>query len=132
VISDLRLIVQAKAHQNRTVIIATEGVFAYRDLLDASARVAACLLNGDDDLQEKRVAFLIPPGFHYVATQWGIWRAGDIALPLCTSHPQPELEYVIADSGAEIVIAHPNFLRPENRFWNPYFKIHSHRAGRAA
>ena len=55
------------------------------------------------------MAFLIPPGFDYVATQWGIWRAGGIAVPLCVMHPQPELAYVIANCGATIVIAHPNF-----------------------
>ncbi len=119
---DLALITRAEAHHNRTAVIAAEGVFTYRDLLDASARVAACLLNGDDDLHEKRVAFLIPPGFHHVATQWGIWRAGGMAVPLCVSHPRPELEHVIDDSGAEIVVAHPDFettLHPiaEARGW---------------
>jgi malonyl-CoA/methylmalonyl-CoA synthetase len=114
-ILSLSLIARAEMHRDRTAIIATEGVFTYQDLLDASARVAACLLNGEADLQEKRVAFLIPPGFHHVAIQWGIWRAGGMAVPLCVSHPRPELEYVIDDSGAAIVIAHPDFakiLRP--------------------
>ncbi len=110
-IADLSLLTRAEEHQTRTAIIATEGIFTYGDLLDASARVAACLLNGEDDLREKRVAFLIPPGFHYVATQWGIWRAGGTAVPLCVSHPQPELEYAIDDSGAEIVVAHPDFAK---------------------
>ncbi len=34
---------------------------------------------------------------------------------MCVSHPKPELDYVIADSGASIIIAHPDFeavLRP--------------------
>jgi malonyl-CoA/methylmalonyl-CoA synthetase len=106
---DFQLVVHAKKHQNQIAIIASEGVFTYRQLLEASAQVAACLLNDVDDLREKRVAFLVPPGFHYVATQWGIWRAGGMAVPLCVSHPRPELEYVIDDSGAETVIAHPDF-----------------------
>ena len=33
--------------------------------------------------------FLVPPGFHYVALQWGIWRAGE-AVPLSLFHPRPE------------------------------------------
>ncbi len=37
----------------------------------------------------------IPPGFDHVAVQWGIWRAGGIAVPLAISHPPPELEYVL-------------------------------------
>ena len=78
-------------------------------MLDASARVAACLLAGRDDLAEARVAFLAPPGFHYVAIQWGIWRAGGIAIPLAVSHPPAELEYVIRDAEAETVVVHGDF-----------------------
>jgi malonyl-CoA/methylmalonyl-CoA synthetase len=40
-----------------------------------------------------------------VATQWGIWRAGGIAVPLCTTHPEPELAYAIAEADAAIVVA---------------------------
>jgi malonyl-CoA/methylmalonyl-CoA synthetase len=39
----------------------------------------------------------------------GVWRAGGIAVPLCVSHPDPELEYVLGDSGAEVLIASPEF-----------------------
>ena len=71
--------------------------------------MAACLLAGRDDLAEARVAFLAPPGFAYVATQWGIWRAGGIAVPLAISYPPPELEYVIHDADAEVVVVHRDF-----------------------
>ena len=107
--SSLPLVARAEAHDDRTAIVAPEGTFTYRDLLDASARVAACLLDGRPDLGESRVAFLAPAGWHYVAAQWGIWRAGGIAVPLATSHPPAELEYVIRDADAEIVLAHPDF-----------------------
>src|SRR5207245_8929576 len=76
---------------------------------DASARVAASLLDGAGDLHEQRVAFLTRPGFDYAAVQWGIWRAGGIAVPLCVSHPRSELEYVILDADADTVVAHPAF-----------------------
>jgi malonyl-CoA/methylmalonyl-CoA synthetase len=108
-VSELPLIARARGHGDRTAILAPEGVFTYRRLLDASARAAAALLDGAGDLHEKRVAFLTPPGFEYAAVQWGIWRAGGIAVPLCVSHPRPELEYVILDADAEIVVAHPAF-----------------------
>jgi len=99
------LVARAHGHAERTAITAAEGTFSYRDLLDASARVAAFLLGPRDDLREARVAFLASPGFHYVATQWGIWRAGGVAVPLATSHPPPELEYVIRDADAAVVVA---------------------------
>ena len=99
------LVDPAQRHAERTAITAAEGSFTYRDLLDGSARVAACLLGPRDDLREARVAFLASPGFHYVATQWGIWRAGGVAVPLAPSHPPPELEYVIRDADASVVVA---------------------------
>ncbi len=99
------LVARAYGCTERTAIGAAEGSFSYRDLLDASARVAACLLGPRDDLCEARVAFLASPGFPYVATQWGIWRAGGVAVPLATSHPPPELEYAIRDADAAVVLA---------------------------
>ncbi|MDZ8094641.1 MAG: acyl-CoA synthetase [Nostoc sp. DedQUE05] len=106
---NLPLIIRAKEHNEKTAIVTTDGAFTYRDLLYTSSQIATNLLQNIGDLQEQRVAFLIPPGFEYVATQWGIWLAGGIAVPLCISHPRPELEYVITNSGASIIIAHPNF-----------------------
>jgi len=111
----LPLIAQAEAHRDRTALVTPEGAFTYGDLLDASARVATTLLASQSDLAEARVAFLVPPSFHHVAVQWGIWRAGGVAVPLAVSHPAPELEYVVRDAGAEIVIGAPEFataLRP--------------------
>jgi len=99
------LVARAYGCSERTAITAAEVSFSYRDLLDASARVAACLLGPRDDLREARVAFLASPGFHYVAAQWGIWRAGGVAVPLATSHPPPELEYAIRDADAGVVVA---------------------------
>jgi malonyl-CoA/methylmalonyl-CoA synthetase len=106
---NLPLIIRAEEHSEKIAIVTTDGSFTYRDLLHTSSQIATSLLQNTEDLQEERVAFLIPPGFEYVATQWGIWRAGGIAVPLCVSHPRPELEYVITNSGASIIVAHPNF-----------------------
>ncbi|MFZ5817933.1 MAG: acyl-CoA synthetase [Bacillota bacterium] len=103
----LPLFARAAAHADRPAITAPEGRFTYRDLLEASAAVAARLLEGAPDLAEERVAFLVPPGFAYAAVQWGIWRAGGVAVPLAVSHPPGELAYVLEDTGAAVVVAHP-------------------------
>jgi malonyl-CoA/methylmalonyl-CoA synthetase len=107
--AQLPLIEQARSHAERTAVIADDGIFSYGDILDASERVALRLLAGRSDLEETRVAFLIPPSFAHVAVQWGIWRAGGIAVPLAISHPAAELRYVIEDAAAAIVIANPEF-----------------------
>lgn len=107
--SDLPLVARARDFSARTALVAPEGTFTYAELLEASARVAAALLEGRADLEEARVAFMAPPGWEYVAVQWGIWRAGGIAVPLAVSHPAAELAYVVEDAGVETVVAHPQF-----------------------
>src|ERR1043165_5158263 len=93
----------------RTAIVACDGTYTYDDLDDASRRVAGCLLGDNDDLRQTRVAFLVPPSFAYAAVQRGVWRAGGVAVPRAGSHPPAELEYVIRDSGASVVVGGRGF-----------------------
>lgn len=94
------LVARAQQHGGRLAIVDGEGSYSYSDLLNASARIAATLLEGGEDLREERVAFLIASGFPWVAVQWGIWRAGGIAVPLPLGTPWAELEYYIDDTQA--------------------------------
>ncbi len=102
--SRVPLIAHAERHNGRTALVDSQGAFTYNALLDASSRVATALLAGREDLQQERVAFLVTPGFRWVATQWGIWRAGGIAVPLPLNSPRPELEYFIGDTGASTLV----------------------------
>lgn len=102
-------------HGGRTAIVDSQGTFTYRDLLDASSRVATALLAGQDDLHQARVAFLVTPGFQWVAVQWGIWRAGGVAVPLPLNSTRPELEYLIDDTAASILL----FDAPEAALLEP-------------
>jgi len=81
-----------------------KATFTYTELLQTSSTVAAALLGGREDLREERIAFAVTPGFAWVATLWGIWRAGGVAVPLPLSSPTPELEYFIDDSGASTLV----------------------------
>ncbi|MEX1005666.1 MAG: acyl-CoA synthetase [Acidimicrobiia bacterium] len=99
----------ARDHGERLALVTSEGTFTYSELVQSATRVAAALLGDRTDLTEERVAFLVPPGARYVALQWGIWAAGGVSVPLCTSHPRGELEHVITDSGASILIASDEF-----------------------
>jgi malonyl-CoA/methylmalonyl-CoA synthetase len=100
---------------SRVAVVSGGRSYTYDDLDRASRRVAGALLGPSDDLHEARVAFRAAPGFAYAAVQRGIWRAGGVAVPLATSHPPPELDYVIRDAGAAIVVGDPEsagVLRP--------------------
>jgi malonyl-CoA/methylmalonyl-CoA synthetase len=100
---------RAETFGARTAISTSQGDHTYGDLLDASGRIAAGLLQGRADLDQERVCFLAPRGFSWTALQWGIWRAGGIAVPLSELHPQQEMEYVVRDSQAAHLVTHPDF-----------------------
>ena len=100
----LPLLARAEHHGGRTAIVDSTGPYTYIDLLDTSARMTAALLAGRDDLREERIAFLVAPSFAWVAVQWGIWRAGGIAVPLPAGPPAPELAYFLDDTQASALI----------------------------
>jgi malonyl-CoA/methylmalonyl-CoA synthetase len=106
----------AEGDVNRTAVVSGGVSYSYAALLGHMTQVADMLLEAHGDgLAEARVAFLVPPSAEYVMVQWGIWFANGIAVPLATSHPPPELEYVIRDAAAAYVIGTPDneaMLRP--------------------
>jgi malonyl-CoA/methylmalonyl-CoA synthetase len=105
----LQIVENAKYYLGKTAIVDSEVEYTFSELLQRSEAVAASLLEEKADLNQKRVAFIISPGFEYAAIQWGIWRAGGIAVPLCISYPFPSLQYVIEDTGAEYLIVGPEY-----------------------
>jgi malonyl-CoA/methylmalonyl-CoA synthetase len=103
----------ARAERNpahTTALVAPEGLFRYRELLEASAVAATRLLAGRDDLEGARVGYLVPPGWAYTVVQWAVWRAGGLGVPLATSHPAAELAYVLDDAEPEAVVVHPSLV----------------------
>ncbi|MGB5371328.1 MAG: AMP-binding protein, partial [Flavobacteriaceae bacterium] len=105
----INLLKRAKNFEHRMALVSKGRAYSYKTLRETSNCVAANLLKGKKDLNEARVAFLVPPSFEYTAVQWGIWAAGGIAVPLCELHPLPSIEYVIEDTRATMVIVHPDF-----------------------
>jgi len=100
----ITLINNANNHLDRIAIKSNGADYSYQDLLDASSNIALMLLDGKTDLNEARVAFIVAPGFDYASVQWGIWRAGGIAVPLCIKHPYASIKYVIEDTEAKAII----------------------------
>lgn len=59
--------------------------FTYRQLLADVSTTKKSLLESlsVSDLDERRIAFLVPNGYDYVVTQWAVWAAGGVSVPLC-------------------------------------------------
>ncbi|KAF9883843.1 hypothetical protein FE257_002734 [Aspergillus nanangensis] len=123
-IPSLPLFLEAKRHAQETpdkiaVIDTTKGQsFTYRQLLADTAALKKRILHDlnlteTEDLDERRIAFLTPNGYDYVVTQWAVWAAGGVCVPLCTTHPVKELLYTITDSDPSLILLHPTFEKFE-------------------
>ena len=73
--------------------------FTYSDLARRIDGLAGGLLAGAADLEEARVAFLIPASVEYVTALHGVWRAGGIAIPLNVAATEPEWEHCLTSAG---------------------------------
>ncbi|MDP4679782.1 MAG: acyl-CoA synthetase [Cyclobacteriaceae bacterium] len=105
----ITLIQNATSYLER-IALRSDGInYTYEQILNSSEGIALELLAGRQHLEEERIAFLVPPGFDYVAIQWAIWRAGGIAVPLCVKHPLASIKYVIEDTEASIIVYSEEF-----------------------
>jgi len=114
-VSTIPLFDSSTRDPDATAVVDASGAHSFAQLERRSRRTARELLGGTRDLEEARIGFLLDPGFEYVVTQWAIWRAGGIAVPLSPRHPIPEIEHVLDDSEAGMLIAGDRFdgrLRP--------------------
>ena len=100
----ITLVENAFNYPDRIAISDNNQSYTYRQLLDTSQKIAKDLLKDKKDLNEARIAFIVAPSFEYACIQWGIWRAGGIAVPLCVKHPYEAIKYVIEDAQAEAVV----------------------------
>ncbi|CAL5873067.1 uncharacterized protein PFLUO_LOCUS7336 [Penicillium psychrofluorescens] len=119
-IPSLPLFVAAQTHAQRNpakvavVDTTKEESFTFGQLLADAATLKKRILgklglSDSGDLDERRIAFLTPNGYDYVVTQWAVWAAGGVCVPLCTSHPVKELLYTVGDSDPSLILVHPTF-----------------------
>jgi malonyl-CoA/methylmalonyl-CoA synthetase len=97
------------------------GTTPWCDAVDAADRVASALLDGRASLEGERVALLVSPGSTFVASLFGVLRAGGTAVVLSPLHPAPEIRYFCDDARVRTVLASSDladrvrFLAPERR-----------------
>lgn len=80
------------------------GRLTYRQLWDRAARVAGGLRAAGLKPGE-RVAVRRPAGMDWVLAFWGTVMAGGVAVAVNTRSAQPEVEFVLNDSGAHVDLA---------------------------
>ncbi|KAG8437583.1 hypothetical protein GDO86_008335 [Hymenochirus boettgeri] len=103
---------RAPDFNERTAVVDQHGQHTYKDLYLRSfklSRKIVQILGYPSNREPDRVSFLCPNNSSYVECQWAIWMSGAIAVPLCKSHPPPELKYVLQDSQSALVVAEENY-----------------------
>ncbi len=75
-----------------------------------SAQFVAAEILEHENFKGERIALLVPPGLSYVAGMIGGWMSGAMMVPLCVEHPKAELEHAILDSGAKMILVHPDLI----------------------
>jgi long-chain acyl-CoA synthetase len=94
----------ARRRPDACAVIAGEERVTWSQLDEAVDRVAAGyaargLAPGD------RVAVQLPNGLPWLRASLGALRAGLVVVPVNTAYTDPELEYVLTDSGAALLVA---------------------------
>ncbi len=82
-------------------IIDAAGSWTFATVDEDAVRLAGALPVAPGD----RVAILAAAGHDIVVAVLACWHAGAVAVPLHPPNPDPELAYVVADSGAAVILA---------------------------
>ncbi|KAI0169171.1 acetyl-CoA synthetase-like protein [Hypoxylon sp. FL1284] len=90
--------------------------FRYGELLPDVCRVRSRILEatGKPDIRGERVAFLIENSYDYVVTYLAVLASHAIALPLSPPFPAPELQYILSQSQAILLLHSPKFASKVN------------------
>ncbi|EGZ22977.1 hypothetical protein PHYSODRAFT_555724 [Phytophthora sojae] len=100
-------------HQSSVALVTTGGEedlqWTYATLLRRAFALRDELLDKLPNEGQPRVAMLGARGASYLIIQWAIWLAGGIAVPLHPAHPADEMDYIVSDSGASLLVANASF-----------------------
>lgn len=102
------LIERSRQFTDNIAIIDDSGNYNYGNLLEAATTLARNILDQAGS-GPGPVLYLMPSGYQYVVTQWAIWLSGGIAVPVHTAHTAEEIRYLLADTGARLLIYDSNF-----------------------
>ncbi|MFI2352086.1 amino acid adenylation domain-containing protein [Streptomyces sp. NPDC019443] len=93
----------AAAEPGATAVVFDETSVAYGELLERSGRLAH-YLRGAGVGSETVVAVCLPRGIDMIVGILAVWQAGGAYLPLDPEYPVDRLEFMLADSGAGVLL----------------------------
>lgn len=110
----------AERNNKDIAIIDEHGIYTYKDIISYSQQLYMEILHllgkGHNSLlNQNRIGFVSSNNVFYTVCQWATWMAGGVAVPLCKSHPEPELQYTIENSQCSLVITDG---KHSEKIWN--------------
>jgi fatty-acyl-CoA synthase len=102
--------VSATRFPNRPALAFYGGVTNYRDFRDQAERLAGFLQHDCGVKRGDRVALFLHNSPQYVIGYYAILRADAVVVPVNCMNTTPELEHLLRDSGATVVIAAQELL----------------------
>ncbi|KAI2641100.1 acetyl-CoA synthetase-like protein [Xylaria nigripes] len=117
-------------HDPRSTVVAhclSGRSFKYGELLPDVCRVRDQLYNaaGKTDIRGERIAFLVENSYDYVVTFLAILAARAVALPLSPPFPAPELQYILLQSQASILLHSAKFASKAREVLETWSSEHS-------
>lgn len=97
-------------HGNRTAVIADGRTWTYRELHEAALVVADMLIDRGIKPSDP-VAILLPNSAEYLIADLAIIAVGAAKVPINLMLSEAEVDFILADSGAEVVLTTPAHLR---------------------
>ena len=106
----------ARCYPRRRALIVERGVWSYRDLNAIANRYAHALREKLGVAPSDRVAILLANDIHYIFACLGAFKAGAVVVPLNCFLTAPELQFILADSAAAVLVTSDQFAPVVRKF----------------
>ncbi|WP_241031420.1 class I adenylate-forming enzyme family protein [Rhodococcus koreensis] len=98
------LAIQALRYPDREFLRFTEGSWTFGEIDDWTSRLAQRLVCEDGVREGDRVAIMLPNVVQWPVAWLAILAAGGVAVPINSSYQRADLEFVLRDSGARVMV----------------------------
>ncbi|WP_329271212.1 non-ribosomal peptide synthetase [Streptomyces pseudovenezuelae] len=107
------IVAHASAASDAVAVVSGDRVLTYGGLVARAGRLAR-VLRARGVGAESVVGLCLPRGVDMVVAVLGVWLAGGTYLPLDPEYPADRLEFMVADSGAQVVLREGDLVLSED------------------